>query len=331
MTSSRLKKENLWTRAMNYVGNLSTGVKLAGLGVVTGTSIPAAKEGLELLAQELPQYETLINYAQYGAFAAVVGGTLYTVGNLVDRNKKLEQVAYRDEKTGLLNMEGMTQRLTEEHVHVTERRRRDTNEYSMLFLDLDWFKPLNDLYGYDVGDTVLRGLANVIKSSLRKDDSVLTKIGDIKTSSPLVSRIQGDEFAVLLPHTHEAGAHIVLNRIKKKFDDYVIRLNNGLKQFLERDLNLHFTEEEFNKHYSLKTSISGGIATEEADTKDMTKFLENLLKQASEASKDDKASKHEQAQEGRYGHYSINVEDSGAHRAIVSTRKDIAQHIVDSE
>ncbi len=71
---------------------------------------------------------------------------------------------------------------------------------SVLFIDLDRFKPINDRYGHDAGDAVLMSVAATIKRFARKDD--------------LVARLGGDEFVILLPHTDLPGAESFRRRLQ---------------------------------------------------------------------------------------------------------------------
>ncbi|CCN47465.1 putative GGDEF family protein [Vibrio nigripulchritudo MADA3029] len=79
--------------------------------------------------------------------------------------------------------------------------RRKTDVFSMLVVDLDFFKSINDKYGHDVGDEVLRQVAKLLKDSVRRSDSVY--------------RVGGEEFCVLLPYTERKVACAVAEHIRK--------------------------------------------------------------------------------------------------------------------
>jgi diguanylate cyclase (GGDEF)-like protein/PAS domain S-box-containing protein len=81
-----------------------------------------------------------------------------------------------------------------------ERVARKGDHSSVLMLDLDRFKAVNDRYGHAVGDAVLRSFAAILRAALR--------------SSDLAGRVGGEEFAVLLPHTDLAGAVLLAERIR---------------------------------------------------------------------------------------------------------------------
>ncbi len=73
---------------------------------------------------------------------------------------------------------------------------------SMIFIDIDYFKHYNDLYGHQKGDQVLKTIGEILKNNTRKED--------------IVARYGGEEFAVLLPNTSEQDAINIAEKIRKK-------------------------------------------------------------------------------------------------------------------
>jgi diguanylate cyclase (GGDEF)-like protein len=121
---------------------------------------------------------------------------------LKDRNHQLESMLHRvealaitDALTGLFNRRRFTDVLKREFA-VTRRYR---NTLSCLMVDLDHFKQINDRFGHDAGDQVLKEVARRIAGSLREVD--------------LAARYGGEEFAILLPHTSKTDARIVAERL----------------------------------------------------------------------------------------------------------------------
>lgn len=108
----------------------------------------------------------------------------------------LEQ-SFHDPLTGLLNRMGILELLERE----AARARRNNTELSVLFLDLDRFKEINDLHGHAVGDGVLRTIAGQLSSGLRASDAV--------------GRIGGDEFLVVLPETDLRAARRIGRRLSR--------------------------------------------------------------------------------------------------------------------
>ena len=82
-----------------------------------------------------------------------------------------------------------------------ERAQRYHRPFSVVYLDVDKFKFVNDRYGHSAGDTLLRVVAQTIQSKIR--------------SSDLIARVGGDEFALLLPETQSDPAQIVVRRLQK--------------------------------------------------------------------------------------------------------------------
>jgi diguanylate cyclase (GGDEF)-like protein/PAS domain S-box-containing protein len=107
--------------------------------------------------------------------------TIYTdISEHKATEDKLRQLANSDCLTGLANRSLYTDRLE----HALQRARRNGNKLAVLFFDLDHFKPVNDLYGHEVGDKLLQEVANRVTFCVRENDTV--------------ARIGGDEFVVLL-------------------------------------------------------------------------------------------------------------------------------------
>jgi len=89
-----------------------------------------------------------------------------------------------------------------------ERGRVYNVAWSLILVDVDEFKVINDTFGHVMGDVVLSELSGAIKGMLRSPDNV--------------SRFGGDEFAVILPHTDSAGASAVAERILKLIQELEI-------------------------------------------------------------------------------------------------------------
>jgi diguanylate cyclase (GGDEF)-like protein len=111
---------------------------------------------------------------------------------VIHSQQELKYLAYHDKVTGLRNREAFYQEL--DQVIYESERKTDEKYSAVLFCDLDNFKLVNDTLGHDIGDQILREVANRMKSSLRKSDFVF--------------RLGGDEFTVLvkeLNQEYEAG------------------------------------------------------------------------------------------------------------------------------
>ncbi len=118
--------------------------------------------------------------------------------DVTDRKKtseKLIYMVYHDSLTGLLNRKAFHQNLEKELLHAE----RYKEQRSVLFIDLDKFKKVNDTYGHDAGDQLLKGFANRIEKSLRKTD--------------ISYRLGGDEFAIILSNPDNHNPEVVAQRI----------------------------------------------------------------------------------------------------------------------
>jgi two-component system cell cycle response regulator len=114
---------------------------------------------------------------------------------LQEAQRKLEEQSITDALTGLKNRRFFDERLHEEF----RRAQRYGDHLSLIMIDLDHFKGVNDRYGHPAGDVVLREAAALIRASLRDPD--------------ICARYGGEEFAVILPKTHMTGALAVAERI----------------------------------------------------------------------------------------------------------------------
>jgi diguanylate cyclase (GGDEF)-like protein len=144
--------------------------------------------------------------AQHLIVAAVyLGGALFvllvSLLNLqtvhdIRRIATLEFENVRDPLLGIFNRRFLEQRLREE----VARTRRYASPLSLLLLDIDRFKRINDAHGHQVGDQVLRRIAQLLRTHTREPD--------------VVGRYGGEEIAILLPNTGESGARTVAERIR---------------------------------------------------------------------------------------------------------------------
>ncbi len=103
-------------------------------------------------------------------------------------NEQLEFLANNDPLTGLLNTRTY-HKICEKLINIAHRN--DTF-FSVLFVDLDYFKNINDTYGHDVGDIVLKAVSKCIMDVCRKSD--------------VIGRVGGEEFSIFLPETDNTRA-----------------------------------------------------------------------------------------------------------------------------
>ncbi len=119
---------------------------------------------------------------------------------LNQKNKILENLAISDSLTGLFNHKYIIERLGKE---IAEARRYG-NHLSIIMLDIDHFKKVNDTYGHQVGDDILLGVSNIIQETLREVD--------------IAGRYGGEEFLLILTYTDLQGAIICARRIRENIE-----------------------------------------------------------------------------------------------------------------
>jgi len=133
------------------------------------------------------------------------------IGRVLIKLWREREYARKDMLTGLANRVELLDRLEIEQGH-SERSGRP---YSVLFIDIDYFKALNDDHGHQVGDDALKMLASILKNSSRKVD--------------VAARLGGDEFVLLLPDTDEHNCEIMIKRIeaatKQTFEENFWRIS----------------------------------------------------------------------------------------------------------
>ncbi|MFQ6617639.1 MAG: diguanylate cyclase [Fidelibacterota bacterium] len=145
-------------------------------------------------------------------------------------HKTMLQMATTDELTGISNYRSFKDRLT----HEIYRAKRYDQNISLLILDIDKFKNVNDRYGHLAGDFVLREIAQTIKASIRQIDSV--------------ARYGGEEFAIILVKSAKEDSIKTAERIRKSIDSKIF----------ERD----------SSRISVKVSIGVAEYPEDAKTED---------------------------------------------------------------
>jgi len=158
---------------------------------------------------------------------------------LMELTKRLELMAITDPLTGVYNRRHFEDLMKTEF----SKALRYGKPLSCLMIDVDHFKRINDRYGHDIGDSVLRKVTEILSSSLREVD--------------VLARWGGEEFIVLLHNTDRDGALVVAERILKNISDHRFE---GLP---DRE----------------KVTVSIGVAVVDIETKDW----ETLVKQADDA------------------------------------------------
>ncbi len=151
------------------------------------------------------------------------------VKDLHNSFNKLESLAVIDSLTGILNRRKILELIDKELLRV----RRYSSVATLIILDYDKFKNINDTFGHTAGDYVLRNISEQISVSLRDSDSL--------------GRLGGDEFVILLPNQDRAEGLIIAERIRKKISskplnykgsDIFMSLSLGVIQITGKEENV---------------------------------------------------------------------------------------------
>lgn len=164
---------------------------------------------------------------------------------LLEHIKKQDKQIVTDELTGLANRRGFVNELGKALESIqqsfnprSERRAKGQpalEEFSLLYIDLDNFKRVNDALGHAAGDDALRRVAEILKSSVRK--------GSVE------ARFHGDEFAVFLPRTGEEEAETVAGNVLKNLENdtelkkFGVSASIGVRHIGKSDLTEQMTPE----------------------------------------------------------------------------------------
>ena len=123
-----------------------------------------------------------------------------TLLRIKELKETIGEVSTTDELTGLHNRKYLYEHLETE----ISRARRYETKLSCLLLDIDFFKVVNDMYGYDWGDILLKKISEMLKDFIRKED-IVTRYGD-------------EEFIVILPNTPEENAFLFAERFRREIE-----------------------------------------------------------------------------------------------------------------
>jgi diguanylate cyclase (GGDEF)-like protein len=143
----------------------------------------------------------------------VIFATAIAMSKLAEFERKLLIEAMTDPLTGLLNRRHFIELSTREET----RSRRHGLAFSVLMLDIDHFKRINDTYGHPVGDQAIKALARLCGQGLRPHD--------------ILARYGGEEFVLTLPQTEQEGAQVVAERIRQMVEQHELTTEQGAIRF----------------------------------------------------------------------------------------------------
>jgi diguanylate cyclase (GGDEF)-like protein len=210
----------------------------AGENILVGVELAPSFRGNELRDAALDSALTAI------------ANIVLSIGALSVYRLQAERFATRDPLTNLYNQIACWDLLEYE----TNRAKRQEYQFSLLVLDLDNFKTINDLYGHETGDDFLREFSELLRASVRSGD--------------IAARYAGDQFAAILPVCDESQAFTVAKRILENLRSHALTLPNGT---------------------AVKATVSIGMAVfpdHASNAKDLFLLADNMHSQAKALGKD---------------------------------------------
>jgi diguanylate cyclase (GGDEF)-like protein/PAS domain S-box-containing protein len=158
-----------------------------------------------LTARDGRQYGIDEHAAPIRAGNGALLGFVLVFRDVSETRRMAGEMTYRathDQLTGLINRTEFEARLA----RVLQRTKEDASEHSLLYIDLDQFKVVNDTCGHAIGDHLLRQVARLLGSTVRASDTL--------------ARLGGDEFAIILEGCSGAPAQVVAQKICDRMDDF---------------------------------------------------------------------------------------------------------------
>lgn len=172
----------------------------------TEKSVQAFETRLRTATGEEREVELSVGKIQHHASSLL----LWAIEDVTERNRLQRQLrgrAFFDSLTGLPSRDLLLDRAN----HAIERADRTGQPLTLLYVDIDDFKAINEEFGHPAGDELLARVAKRLKRSVRSSDTVARP----KRASDTVARIAGDEFALLLEGSGEKEAQVVAERLQK--------------------------------------------------------------------------------------------------------------------
>jgi len=171
---------------------------------------------LPLLVHERPLGTLVLGAKRKSAFGEAVRPSLEVLASHMAVSlanarmvRKLEEMATTDGLTGLFNRRALLESAQSKVAGAV----RFTRKLSLLILDIDLFKKVNDTHGHDIGDVVIRGVADVLRRAKRATDTV--------------GRFGGEEFVIVCEETDAAGAMLLAERVRKEVETRVFPTPGG--------------------------------------------------------------------------------------------------------
>ena len=180
-----------------------------------------------------------IDYASFSYFDIMIS-ELLNIFKMKYQYTEKEFMSVLDGLTGLYNRRQFEINLEQEY----NRSKRHMSEFSLAILDIDFFKKVNDTYGHQYGDYVLKSVADLMKASFRKTD--------------LLYRYGGEELVIIMPETNIEGAIIPVQRLRRSVEEFDFNYN-GVKAKVTVSMGLTMNYQEFNSAQQLLKSADEAL------------------------------------------------------------------------
>ena len=179
------------------------------------------------------------DYASFRYFDIMIS-ELLAIFKMKYQYTEKEFMSVLDGLTGLYNRRQFELGLEQEF----NRTKRHPADFSLAILDIDFFKKVNDTYGHQYGDYVLKTVSDLMKSSFRKTD--------------LLYRYGGEELVIIMPETNIEGALIPVQRLRHAVEDYDFDYN-GVKAKVTVSMGLTMNYQDFRSSAELLKSADEAL------------------------------------------------------------------------
>ena len=180
-----------------------------------------------------------MDYASFRYFDIMIS-ELLAIFKMKYQYTEKEFMSVLDGLTGLYNRRQFEIGLEQEY----NRTKRHPSDFSLAILDIDFFKKVNDTYGHQYGDYVLKTVASLMKQAFRKTD--------------LLYRYGGEELIMIMPETNIEGAIIPVQRLRRMIEEYDFDYN-GVKTKVTASIGLTMNYPEFNSPAELLKSADEAL------------------------------------------------------------------------
>lgn len=194
-------EKSIFRAMVNRFGAVSVSYMVTFGSMVMAVGLAAVLD--QILKGEIIPIDLFTSAVIAGILAPIISyGFIYLTQQLNITEQKMRLLATTDSLTGILNRRYFFERAQNE----LERALRYGYSMSLLILDIDHFKPVNDRFGHQAGDFVLHQLAELANQSIRSTD--------------LLGRYGGEEFIMVLPEAGIEDARAVAERLRKTVEDH---------------------------------------------------------------------------------------------------------------